>query len=59
MVRSGWIATGIVAAVGLAVLAGVAPDERRGSGWAVPHGNHFWFAWVAFRPDTRIWRPGE
>jgi hypothetical protein len=21
---------------------------------AVPHGNHFWFAWVAFRPDTRL-----
>ncbi len=23
----------------------------------VPHGNHFWFAWAVFRPDTRIWRP--
>lgn len=23
----------------------------------VPHGNHFWFAWVVFRPDTDIWRP--
>jgi hypothetical protein len=21
----------------------------------VPHGNHFWFAWTAFRPGTRIW----
>jgi hypothetical protein len=21
---------------------------------AVPHGNHFWFAWVVFRPDTKI-----
>jgi len=21
----------------------------------VPHGNHFWFAWAAFRPDTRVW----
>lgn len=23
---------------------------------AVAHGNHFWFAWAAFRPDTRITR---
>lgn len=23
----------------------------------VPHGNHFWFAWVVFRPETRIWEP--
>ena len=23
----------------------------------VPHGNHFWFAWVTFRPETRVWRP--
>ncbi|CAN5315917.1 hypothetical protein BH20GEM2_BH20GEM2_14810 [soil metagenome] len=22
---------------------------------AVPHGNHFWFAWVVFRPDTQLW----
>lgn len=21
----------------------------------VPHGNHFWFAWAVFRPDTQIW----
>lgn len=21
----------------------------------VPHGNHFWFAWVAFRPETEVW----
>ena len=21
------------------------------------HANHFWFAWAAFRPDTRIWSP--
>jgi uncharacterized protein DUF3179 len=21
----------------------------------VAHGNHFWFAWAAFRPDTKIW----
>jgi hypothetical protein len=24
---------------------------------AVPHGNHFWFAWVVFRPDTELWTP--
>jgi len=23
---------------------------------AVQHGNHFWFAWGVFKPDTRIWR---
>lgn len=22
----------------------------------IPHGNHFWFAWVAFRPDTELWK---
>lgn len=22
----------------------------------LPHGNHFWFAWAAFRPDTQVWR---
>lgn len=22
---------------------------------AVPHGNHFWFAWGTFRPETEIW----
>jgi len=22
---------------------------------AVPHGNHFWFAWASFRPETSIW----
>jgi hypothetical protein len=22
---------------------------------ALAHGNHFWFAWVAFRPDTELW----
>ena len=31
-------------------LAGTQLDE-------VPHGNHFWFAWAVFRPDTRIWGP--
>lgn len=24
---------------------------------AVVHGNHFWFAWAAFKPETRIWQP--
>jgi hypothetical protein len=23
----------------------------------VIHGDHFWFAWAAFKPDTRIWSP--
>jgi hypothetical protein len=23
----------------------------------VPHGNHFWFAWVVFRPRTSLWQP--
>ncbi len=23
----------------------------------VVHGNHFWFAWGVFRPETRIWEP--
>jgi hypothetical protein len=22
----------------------------------IAHGNHFWFAWVAFRPDTELWK---
>lgn len=22
----------------------------------VPHGNHFWFAWGTFRPETVVWR---
>ncbi len=21
----------------------------------VTHGNHFWFAWAVFRPDTRVY----
>ena len=24
---------------------------------AVGHGDHFWFAWAAFAPETRIWTP--
>ena len=23
----------------------------------VPHGNHFWFAWAVFKPDTQVWEP--
>lgn len=23
---------------------------------AVPHGNHFWFAWGVFKPGTRVWQ---
>ena len=23
----------------------------------VVHGNHFWFAWAAFKPEPRIWQP--
>ncbi len=23
---------------------------------ALVHGNHFWFAWAAFKPDTRVWQ---
>ena len=22
----------------------------------VVHGNHFWFAWGVFRPETEVWR---
>jgi len=22
----------------------------------IPHGNHFWFAWAVFKPETRIFR---
>jgi hypothetical protein len=24
----------------------------------IPHGNHFWFAWVVFRPETEVWAGG-
>lgn len=33
-------------------VAGPLTGERLRS---VPHGNHFWFGWVVFRPDTRVW----
>lgn len=23
----------------------------------VGHGNHFWFAWIVFRPDSELWSP--
>jgi hypothetical protein len=23
----------------------------------IPHGNHFWFSWASYRPQTRIWAP--
>jgi hypothetical protein len=23
----------------------------------VVHGNHFWFAWAVFQPDTRVYTP--
>jgi hypothetical protein len=23
----------------------------------IVHGDHFWFAWAAFKPDTLIYRP--
>jgi hypothetical protein len=26
---------------------------------AVPHGNHFWFAWAAFKPGTRLLKGGN
>jgi hypothetical protein len=22
----------------------------------IPHGNHFWFAWAVFKPDTEVWQ---
>jgi|CXWL01.1.fsa_nt_gi hypothetical protein len=25
----------------------------------VVHGNHFWFAWAVFKPETRVWQPEE
>ncbi len=33
-------------------LGGPLEGERLRS---VPHGNHFWFSWVVFRPDTKVW----
>ena len=23
---------------------------------SIPHGNHFWFAWAVFKPETRVER---
>ncbi|MDX1663238.1 MAG: DUF3179 domain-containing (seleno)protein, partial [Candidatus Promineifilaceae bacterium] len=23
---------------------------------AIPHGDHFWFSWAAFRPETKIFQ---
>jgi hypothetical protein len=34
--------------------AGPLADERL---TPMAHGNHFWFAWIAFRPNTEVWRP--
>ena len=41
-------------------VAGVAIDgELKGSRLEpVVHGDHFWFAWAAFSPDTTIWTAG-
>jgi hypothetical protein len=25
----------------------------------MPHGNHLWFAWAAFQPETSVWKAGE
>ena len=38
-------------------LAGVAVEGPLAGEQLTPiaHGNHFWFAWVAFRPDTELW----
>jgi hypothetical protein len=33
-------------------VAGPLTGERLRS---IPHGNHLWFGWVVFRPDTRVW----
>jgi hypothetical protein len=39
-------------------LAGVALEGPLAGERLTPiaHGNHFWFAWVAFRPDTELWK---
>ncbi|MCI0346203.1 MAG: DUF3179 domain-containing protein [Chloroflexi bacterium] len=41
-------------------IAGVATDgELEGSRLEpVVHGDHFWFAWAAFSPETTIWTAG-
>ena len=40
-------------------ITGVAASGTRAGRRLAPivHGNHFWFAWVAFKPGTRIYRP--
>jgi hypothetical protein len=39
--------------LGRATDGGLAGNRLR----AVVSGNHFWFAWATFKPDTRIWAP--
>lgn len=34
-------------------VTGPLADKRLG---VVEHGNHFWFAWAVFKPNTRIWQ---
>ena len=41
--------------LGLAT-GGPLANQRLG---AVGHGDHFWFAWAAFEPETRIWTASE
>ena len=45
--RSAWDITGVA-------LSG--PLAGRSLG-AANHGTSFWFAWAAFKPETRIWQP--
>jgi hypothetical protein len=37
-------------------VSGPLQGERLAS---IPHGNHFWFAWVVFRAETRVWSPSD
>lgn len=43
---------GILMAIALVVSACEGPRLE-----PVVHGDHFWFAWAAFAPETEIWRP--